>query len=290
MSSTVKADRFALAGFLAISAVPAVAALLYAALYSIGAVGLLSSGVTLRPWARVLASAELWSSFRLSVTVAAGAVVLAAAVGLLLALALRGRLEGALGVLLHLPLTVPAVVAGFLTFQLLSAGGLVQRLAARLGLVSDAARFPALVQEPGGLGIALAHGFLAFPFFALLFSALLRSERIADYEELAASLGAGRRQILLRVTLPILLRGALPALLLTFIVILGSYDIPLLLGVQSPQMLSVLVMRKSGLYDLAERPEAFCIAVVYSLVVLVLLWRVIPVERGDPVGGNRETR
>lgn len=278
MSSSARGGRVGLVVFLAVAVLPAAAGLTYALLYSVGAVGLLSRGLTLEPWARVLSGAELWKSLSFSTAVAAEVVLVSAALGILVALALGKRLERGLDTALHVPLAVPAVVAGFLTFQLLSGAGLASRIAARLGMISEVSRFPSLVQEPLGVGIVVAHAMLASPFFALFFAALARSERIADFVELSSCLGARPGQTLSHVVLPILLRQATPTLLLFFVAVLGSYEIPLLLGVQSPQMLSVLVVRKNGLYDLAEKPEAYCVAILYSVFVLLLLSRVISRE------------
>ena len=45
-----------------------------------------------------------------------------------------------------------------------------------------------------------------------------------------------------------------------------AYEIPLLLGRQSPQMFSVLTQRHFGQFDLGQRPEAFTLAVTYLLL------------------------
>ena len=52
---------------------------------------------------------------------------------------------------------------------------------------------------------------------------------------------------------------------------LGSFEIPLLLGPQSPQMISVLARRKFGLFDLEQKPQAFIIALLYTGLVVALL-------------------
>ena len=62
-----------------------------------------------------------------------------------------------------------------------------------------------------------------------------------------------------------------PSLALLFAVVLGSYEIPLLIGSQSPQMISVLVLRRYALYDITQKPEAFIIALLYTLLVLGLV-------------------
>ncbi len=258
--------------FLLIVVLPVAGSLLYALLYTVGAAGLLSRGLTGAHWAAVLGGAEVWSSFGLSVAVAGAATLLAAAGGLAVALALpRQMARGPLSYALYLPLALPWTVAGLLAFQLLSPGGLLSRLAFRAGLTAGIAGFPELVNDRWAVGIVATHAALALPFFALLFSELAASGRLAEYQALSRSLGATRGQTLARVALPLLLRGARGNLLLVFVAVLGSYEIPLLLGRQTPQMLSVLTERKFQRFDILEKPEAFAVAVLYSLFALAVL-------------------
>jgi len=258
--------------FLAIAVLPIAASLVYALLYSVGLAGLLREGFTAAYWRTVLGGHEVWESLALSVGVAAAVVVFTAALGLALALGFSERLErGFLGYALYLPLALPGAVAAFFTFQMLTGGGGVARLLLRLGLLSDPSRFAPLVQDRWAVGIVLTHTALAVPFFALLFARLYESERVAELAVLAQSLGASRRQRLWRVEVPLLLHAAGTNLALLFIVVLGSYEIPLLLGRQAPQMLSVLAMRKLALFDLRQKPEAFVVALLYTAFVMALV-------------------
>lgn len=255
--------------FVAIAIVPLGASLLYAGLYSLGLTGLLNRGFTLEAWRRVLGGREVWASLGLSLWVALAVVALAAIGGLALALALRGRLDrGPLSYTLYLPLALPWTVAAFFTFQMLTGGGLVPRLLLRLGVLADPAAYTAPVQDRWAIGIILTHAALAVPFFGLLFDKLYRSERIGELSALAASLGASRGQRLRRVEIPLLLRAAASNLALLLVVVLGSYEIPLLLGRQAPQMLSVLTLRKYALFDIRQKPEAFVVALLYTALVL----------------------
>lgn len=258
-----------LALFLVVAIVPIGASLFYAGLYSFGLTGLLNRGFTLEAWRRVLGGREVWSSLALSVGVALAVVALAAIGGLALALGLRGRLDrGALSYALYLPLALPGTVAAFFTFQMLTGGGLLPRLLLRLGLLASPEAYAAPVQDRWAIGIVLTHAMLAIPFFALLFDKLRASERIDELSALAASLGASRGQRLRRVEIPLLLRAAASNLALLFVVVLGSYEVPLLLGRQAPQMLSVLTLRKYALFDIRQKPEAFVIALLYTALVL----------------------
>ncbi|HXU28950.1 MAG TPA: ABC transporter permease [Thermoanaerobaculia bacterium] len=271
-SSTSKPERAAFALFLLAAVLPIAASLAYAFLYTIGLAGLLSTGFSLHSWARMLGASELWTSFGLSIAVAAAVVTLATAGGLALSLVLRGSIEGGpLGTFLYLPLALPYTVAGFVTYQLLAPTGLFSRLAFRLGWVAGPADFPALTNDRFALGILAAHVALALPFMALLFTQLQASERVDRFAALARSLGATPGQALRRVVVPMLLSRAATPMLLLFVVVLGSYEIPLLLGRQAPQMLSVLTYRKWQRFDILQKPEAFVVALVYTLFALAVL-------------------
>jgi putative spermidine/putrescine transport system permease protein len=271
MSSRSSVERAGLPLFLLLAVLPVVSSLLYAALYGVGLTGLLSAGFTLEHWRRVVASREVWASAGLSVYVAGSVVVATGALALPLALALRERLEtGWLAPVLSFPLAIPGTVGAVLALQLLAASGLVSRIALGLGLTRGIAGFPSLVQDEWLVGVIATHAALATPFFVFLFADLYRSERTASLLELAATLGASRRQGLLRVTLPILLHAAAPSLALLFVLVLGSFEIPLLLGRQSPQMLSVLTYRKYGLFDISEKPEAYILSLGFTVLALGL--------------------
>jgi putative spermidine/putrescine transport system permease protein len=245
----------------------------YAALYSVGAVGLLSDGVTLDAWRRVLTEGEAAGAFGLSLSVAAATVALTVSISLGLALALRQRLHrgGALQAMLYAPLAIPAVVGAFLVFQLLTPSGLVARWLAAAGWLSSMDAFPRLVNDRWAVGIVVAHVGLAVPYFTLLFAESYRAEKLDELARLARTLGATARDVRWRLEVPVLLRRAGTNAALLFVAVFGSYEIPLLLGRQSPQMVSVLTLRKFERFNLADKPEAFVLALLYTAVVVLLL-------------------
>jgi len=244
----------------------------YAAAYSTGTIGLLSDGFTWEHWAAVGRRGELWSSFGLSLYIAFVTVVLTVSLALVLALYLRRPLGyGALSYIIYFPLALPATVAAFLVFQLFSGAGYASRILIRLGLIDGIDQFPGLVHDAFGIGIILAHLGLAVPFFILLFVEIYNTEKVAALAQVAQTLGARRRDVLYRVTVPILLTRCFTNIILLFIAVLGSYEIPLLLGRQAPQMVSVLTMRKYAMFDIAQKPEAFIVALLYTVLVLVLI-------------------
>ncbi|MEM1270087.1 MAG: ABC transporter permease subunit [Bacteroidota bacterium] len=270
-------DRTGLAGlllFLLIAVGPIGFSLGYALLYSIGAVGLLSEGVTGGHWAKLFLEREIWQSFAVSVYVALVTVGATVVVALPLAVGFRRQLErGPLSYLMYAPLAIPSTVAAFIVFQTLSGAGFFSRIAYQAGWIQGTEGWPELVLDPWNIGVLVAHIGMAVPFFVLLFAQVYAQAGVPKLEQLARTLGAGRVQVVRRVTVPVVLRRSFENLVLLFVFVLGSYEVPLLLGQQSPQMVSVLTMRKYAMFDLTQKPEAFVIAIGYFLLAsLLLVW------------------
>ena len=259
--------------FLLLAIVPLALGLGYALSYSLGWTGLLSEGFTLAHWSAVLFSGELWWSLALSLY----AAVLAIGLAILLALGLVLRwkkhlLQGRLSYVIYLPLVFPATVVGFLLFQWLSKGGFFSRISFQLGWTESLQAFPSIVNDQWGVGIILAHMLMATPFFTILFANIYRSEQLDRLTATATTLGANQRQIQRKVVVPILLQRSRATLFLYGVFVMSSFEVPLLLGSQSPQMISVLTVRKLQRYNLADIPQAYTISVIYSVVVMLLLF------------------
>jgi putative spermidine/putrescine transport system permease protein len=123
-----------------------------------------------------------------------------------------------------------------------------------------------------GIGIILTHTLLAIPFFIIFLLGLYHSQSLENLKQLSFSLGANKNQTARKVLLPILLNKAYPTIILYFIFVLSSYEIPLLLGQQYPQMVSVFAVRKLQRFDLTDIPQAYVIISVYVLIVIVSLF------------------
>jgi putative spermidine/putrescine transport system permease protein len=68
-----------------------------------------------------------------------------------------------------------------------------------------------------------------------------------------------------------LLKRALPNILLYFIFVFGAFEVPLLLGRTNPETVSVLAVRKLQRFNLLDIPQGYAIAVLYTGFVFVLL-------------------
>lgn len=261
---------------------PVVLGLSFMVLYSFGGIGLLSKGWTTEHWHRMLRDDETWVSLGYSVYIAIGSLLTATLLALAAVLALGSRLrEGILGRSLYVPLAIPPMVAALLSYQLLGNAGLLSRVAYALSWVRSPTDFPALMSMPGGIGIILTQIGLVAPFLALLFERIARNEGLDELLRVAETLGGGRLQVIERVALPVLLRPALPALSVYMIVLLGSFEIPLMVGAPYPAMISVLIQRRFAQFDLGTKPEAYALASLYSLLLIGLLLVVLRLGRSN---------
>ena len=268
--------RLAVAAFLTIAILPLAAGLVYTILYSVGVIGALGQGFTLEYWEKTLTNGTFWASIGLSALVASLVCMVSTALALGCLLYLRPSLEHrSVRFLLHWPLALPPLVAAFFSFQWLGNSGMLARFFYRLGWIRAAEDFPALINDPGYFGVVFTLTLLTFPFFLLLLMDYYRAAGLGDLSQMAGTLGASSRQIKARVLAPILLRRAMPAVTLYFVFLIGAYEVPLLLGRQSPAMLSVFISQKFGKFNLLDLPVAYVTTVVYACVVLLFVFTLL---------------
>ena len=122
------------------------------------------------------------------------------------------------------PLFVSVVVRAYGWLLILGNRGLLNGLLTTLGLQSTPTRF---LSTEGAVVAGLAEALL--PFMVLSLSAVLERQP-PDLEAAARGLGASALGAFWRVTLPLSLPGALAGSLLVFMVAMGSYATPALLG------------------------------------------------------------
>ena len=263
-----KYSNIGLLFFVLIGVVPFAAAFIYSVLYSFGMVGIVNDGFTTRFWESVIASGSFFKSFGYSAAIAAISVTISVGLALWITLKFKKELnKKLLSFVIYLPLAIPGVVAAFFTFQLFSKAGFFSRLTYKLGWIEEARQFPDVVNDQFAIGIILTFITVVMPFFVLLFLNVYKNERVSDLSRLAFSLGATPRQITWRVSLPVMLRKTWTLIVLYFIFLLGAYEVPLILGQESPQMLSVLVIREIKQYDLTKISEGYVVAVIYTIIV-----------------------
>jgi len=249
---------------------PVILGIAYATLAAFGMAGVGATGFTMARVSHVFADAETWRSLWWSTRTAVFATLIASAAAVAVGVAFRagGRADRAAQLFAVLPLPIPHIVAAAAGILLLSQSGLLARFGYVVGIIHAPAQMPVLVGDPRGLGFTLTLAWKEFPFLSLVTFSLLATRGIA-IEEAARTLGAGPWETLRRATLPMLWRGLLPAMIVVFIVIAGSYEAGALLSGSNPLPLPVLTYERYLDLDLARRGDAYVLTLLALSLGLV---------------------
>jgi len=268
MLSKNSQNKISLGLFFVLAILPVAAAFSYAVLYSFGVVGIANEGFTFRFWKEVLSTGEFIQSFGYSAAISAVSMVISISLALYLTIIFHKDFKNKiLSFIAYLPLSLPGVVAAFFGVQVLSKSGFFSRLSYKIGWTEDLSGFPDLINDQYAIGIIITFVSVVAPFFLLLFLNIYENEKVDELHKLANSLGADRRQSIWKVEIPILLHKSKKLISLYLIFLMGAYEIPLILGREAPQMLSVLIVRDLKQYDLTKISEGYVIAVIYSIVI-----------------------
>jgi ABC-type spermidine/putrescine transport system permease subunit I len=149
-----------------------------------------------------------------------------------------GRLAGLLLIAVLLPFWSSLLVRTFAWQVLLRDTGIINRFLLDLGVISEPLT---LIRTTGGVIVGMSH--ILLPFMVLPLYAVMR--RIdPEFGRAAANLGASPMAAFLRVFVPLSLPGVLAGCLLVFILALGFYITPALLGGLRDQMISQLIVQQ----------------------------------------------
>jgi putative spermidine/putrescine transport system permease protein len=149
-----------------------------------------------------------------------------------------GRLAGLLLIAVLLPFWSSLLVRTFAWQVLLRDTGIINRFLLDLGVISEPLT---LIRTTGGVIVGMSH--ILLPFMVLPLYAVMR--RIdPEFSRAAANLGASPMSAFLRIFVPLSLPGVLAGCLLVFILALGFYITPALLGGLKDQMISQLIVQQ----------------------------------------------
>ncbi|MFE3837781.1 ABC transporter permease [Pseudogemmobacter sonorensis] len=169
-------------------------------------------------------------------------------------------------ILVLLPFWTSLLVRTTSWMVLLQGQGVVNNILVSLGIVSDAGRLQMMYNQAGTI-IAMTH--ILLPFMILPLYSVMRTIKPA-YVRAARSLGATSWTAFRRVYLPQTLPGIGAGALLTFILAVGYYITPALVGGASGQLISNLIafhMQNSLNWSLAA-----ALAAILLISVLLLYW------------------
>ena len=165
--------------------------------------------------------------------------------------------KGLLNGLVHLPLVLPPVVVGYLLLRLFSRNG-------PLG---------ALLEDSLGVTIAFTWQGAALAAAVMAFPLMVRSMRLSleavdrRLESAARTLGAGRFDVFLTVTLPLMSPGILAGVILAFARSLGEFGATITFVSNIPGETRTLPL---ALYSLTQTPDGEAGAMRLAAISIVL--------------------
>ncbi|MDD7909856.1 sugar ABC transporter permease [Pseudovibrio exalbescens] len=217
-------------------------------------------------------SPDFWLSLGLTLYYGVVSTLLGLIISVPLALAFERRFCGSKVLLAvsRLPLMVPYSVGIALALIMLGNGGIISRLAASLGLISDPGAFPAILHSHWGWGIIAVYVWKQVPFMTMAILAVLLGLGQGT-REAAMVLGARTHQVFWRVTLPQLMPGIVSASLICFAFNVGAFEAPFILGGGYPETLPVLAWRYFNDANYVYQLQGMAVIVSLTLVSGVIL-------------------
>lgn len=175
-----------------------------------------------------------------------------------------GRVAGILLIAVLLPFWSSLLVRTFAWQVILRDTGVINTFLLDLGLISEPLT---LIRTTAGVIVGMSH--ILLPFMVLPIWAVMR--RIdPEYGRAAANLGASPASAFLRIVVPLSLSGVVAGSLLVFVLALGFYITPALLGGLRDQMISQLIVQQ--VQQRLDWGFGAAMSVLLMLITLVLLF------------------
>ena len=255
-------------------AAPLILLLAFAFLYPVGkliwASFATNTGYTaehyLRIWYEPLYLKILWRTISIALLVTVASFLLGYPVAYATNMA-KGRWGLLIIVCVLIPLWTSVLVRSYAWILLLQRKGIVNNLLLEGGFISTPLR---MIYTEGAVMVAMTHVLL--PFMILPIFSSLKSIP-PDLARAASNLGAGPVQTFFRITLPLSLPGVYAGSLMTFILALGFYITPALLGGPSTLMMATVIGQQTT--ELLNWPFAGALSGVLlgATLLLVIVFR-----------------
>lgn len=201
----------------------------------------------------------LFNSLEITLTVTAISVLLAYPLAWIIAEQVPRRWQRLALVLAVLPFWTSYVVRSYAWLLLLNRNGVINQSLMALGLI-DAPL------ELSATRTATVLGFVHF--FVMLLTLTIYANLVqlpANYRKAAADLGANGLQTFVHVILPLTVPGIMVGAFLTFVLCIGDYITPQILGGNNELVLPQIIMLQIG--RRADFPTASALSIILMLVV-----------------------
>jgi mannopine transport system permease protein len=232
----------------------------------------------LRVWNQPLYLNILWRTIQLALVVTVASFLLAYPVAYAMTL-VKNRWAAVMTACVMIPLWTSVLVRSYAWIVLLQRNGIINNLLRDSGVISDPLH---MLYTEGSVMIAMTHNLL--PFMILpIYSAL--NTIPPELARAARNLGAGPIQAFFRITLPLSLPGVYAGSLMTFILALGFYITPALVGGPRTLMMATLIGQQAT--DLLNWPFAAALSGVLlaaTLLLVAIFRKTLSLNKGGQFG------
>lgn len=204
---------------------------------------------------------SLVNSIEVTVIVTVVSVLLAYPLAWILAEKVPSRWQRLALIMAILPFWTSYVVRSYSWLLVLSEGGILSNLLLAAGITAEPVSF---ANDRGATVIGFVH------FFVMLLTLTIYANLVQlppSYRKAAADLGAGPVRTFIHVVLPLTLPGIMVGAFLTFVLCIGDYITPQILGGNRELLLPQTIMLQIG--RRSDFPMASAMAMVLMLVVTV---------------------
>jgi spermidine/putrescine transport system permease protein len=201
----------------------------------------------------------LLNSLEITLLVTANSVVLAYPLAWIIAERVPRRWQRLALILAILPFWTSYVVRSYAWLLLLARNGVINQALLGIGIIDQPL-------ELSATRTATVLGFVHF--FVMLLTLTIYANLVQlspNYRRAAADLGARPWQVLLHVILPLTLPGVMVGAFLTFVLCIGDYITPQILGGNQELVLPQIIMLQIG--RRADFPMAAALSIILMLVV-----------------------
>ncbi len=245
--------------------------------------GQYEAGFTLANYERFLTTSlyleQLWLTIELSLVTSVVSLFLGYPLAYYLARLDNPRVRSVLLITIVSSLWITYVIRAYAWQVILASRGIVSSIGVATGILSQHQSF-----YPGYWGLIVGMVYVFLPFMVLtLYSSLNNID--GELLEASKNLGAGPARTFRKVTLPLSRNGVASGTALVFILALGAYVMPRLLGSASQRTLPVLIEQQ--IMSESNYPFGAAMSIGLVAVVLVFLWvllRLTNVSTGDLSG------
>ncbi|NRP21108.1 Spermidine/putrescine transport system permease protein PotB [Ensifer adhaerens] len=266
--STAASARFYSRGVSVCLAAPLVVALAIGFVYPVTRlVGLSFEGGSLEQYRRLVAEplylGVLASTVKVAFIVTIASLLLGFPVAYLMA-RLRHGIAMVVAACVFIPLWTSVLVRSYAWVVLLQRNGIVNTLLADAGITDGPMK---LIYTQGAVIVAMTH--VLMPFMILPIYSTLRTLP-PDYNRAARNLGAGAFRAFISITLPLSLPGVFAGSVLCFVLALGFYITPALVGGPGSMLMATLIGQQTTV--LLDWPFAAALSTVLLTVTLIFVF------------------